>query len=118
MSRCRSAICLCTSCSDHSWWPRTRRRAIATSMVAPLTKNAVRTTFVSGRLAAIRRFGCQAGTSGAAESLLFVAGGAIVRFVPDHQSHEPKPAELAHRGCQGVGDDDTARAQPRHGVHL
>jgi hypothetical protein len=116
--RCRSAICLCTSCSDHSWCRGTSSSAIATSMAAPLTKNAVRTTFVSGRPSTIRRFGCQAGTSGAVRLTFFRRGGrhcarSYLTIRPSARTSGNRPPS-----SQGRRGRHLARPQPRDGIDL
>src|SRR5271170_4877753 len=87
-------------------------------MAAPLTKTAVRTTFVSGRFSTIRRFGCHAGTTFAEASLFFAGGGAIFCLVLNHEAHEAEPVEIACRLRELVGDDHLARPQPRDRVCL
>src|SRR5580658_5783348 len=91
---------------------------MATSMAAPLTKKAVRTTFVSGRLATMRRLGCQAGTTTTAALLFLVSVSAILRVVVDHQAQQPEPAEFPGRLGECVRDDDLARPEPRDRVEL
>src|SRR5277367_2228190 len=85
-------------------------------MAAPLTKKAVRTTFVSGSSAAFRRLGCQAGTSTTAS--LFFVGAAILRVVLDHETHEAEPMEVARGLREGVGHGHVAGLEPGKRVEL
>src|SRR5277367_2350976 len=84
-------------------------------MAAPLIKNAVRTTFVSGSSSTFRRFGCHAGAATTA-SLFFVVCAAILRVVLDHQAHQSEPPEVAGDLGKGVGNGDVARLQPRERI--
>src|SRR5450432_1566770 len=87
-------------------------------MAAPLTKNAVRTTFVSGRFSAMRMLGCHAGTTTTAASPFFLSGSAILWGILGHQAHQPEPAEFTRGLREGVRHDDVARPKPRDRVEL
>src|SRR5208283_3774571 len=91
---------------------------IASSAAAPLTKNAVRTTFVSGSCSTMRRFGCQAGTVDADASLLLVSDGAILGYVLDHQAEQAEPVEVPCRLGERIRDNHTARPQPRQRIEF
>src|SRR5271165_5154872 len=91
---------------------------IATSAAAPLMKNAVRTTFVSGSCSAIRRFGCHAGTRDADASLFFDSDGGILRGVLHHQAEQAEPVKFSGGLGKRVRHGHAAGPEPGERVEL
>src|SRR3954471_15952839 len=88
-------------------------------MAAPLTKNAVRMTFVSGNFSKLRKFGCQFGSAGpAAASLFFFSSDSMDEVVLGHQAENAEPADILRILGQALRDGDVAGLQPRQRIEL
>src|SRR4051794_31044086 len=91
--------------------------AMVTAM--PLTKNAVRTTLMSGNFSKLRKFGCQAGTCGAVgASLFFFKNGSMDSVVLSHQGQQAEPAHILRVFREGFGKGHVVRLRPRHEIEL